>query len=230
MTSTMHGAPPDDAETDGARPMRVPFPRVGLLFPTPELIRTRAPILAPTLMTAFVVAVTVAGTVPLVRAAYAARPEMLLAAVTSLWAMAALSPLAALLKGVALGGVAWSVMVLTGVQVRYRTMASAVIYGQVILGLQGAWITALLWMRGLGAVRQPADLILPTGLDVLFSDPSSALGAVARGVTPFYCAWFVFLTVIFARAAHRGWWRAALAAFGAWTLGTGLGVVRALMV
>jgi hypothetical protein len=230
MTSTMRGAPPDNIGTNDARAVHSPFPRAELLFPTPELIRTRAPIVAPTLMTTFVVAVTVACTAPLVRAAYAARPELLLAALTSLWAMAALSPFAALLKGVALGGVAWSVMVLTGVQVRYRAMASALIYGQVILGLQGAWITALLWMRGLGAVRQPADLILPTGLDALVSDPSSVLGAVARGVTPFYCAWFVFLTVIFARTARRGWWRAALAAFGAWALGTGLGVVRALMV
>ena len=230
MRGTVQVEPRDDSTSSGARAGRSRFPGAGLVFPSPELIRTRAPIVAPTLMTAFVVAVTVAGTVPLVRAAYSARPELLLATVTGLWAMAALSPLAALLKGVALGGVAWSVMVLTGVQVRYRAMASAVIYGQVILGLQSAWITALLWMRGPGVLHRPSDLILPTGLDALVSDPSSALGVMARGVTPFYCAWFVFLSVVFARAAGRGWWRGALATLGVWTLVTGLGVVRALTV
>lgn len=229
MKSTLQVAPRGDPGSGGAGAARSPFPGVGLVLPSPELIRTRAPILTPTLMTAFVVAITVAGTVPLVRAAYAARPELLLATVTSLWAMAALSPLAALLKGVALGSVAWAVMVLTGVQVRYRALTSTVIYGQVILGLQGAWVTALLWMRGPGALHRPSDLILPTGLDALVSDPSSPLGAVARGVTPFYCAWFVFLTVVFARAAGRGWWRGALATLLVWTSVTGLGVVRALM-
>jgi hypothetical protein len=230
MISRTHVAPPDDSDLDGAGAAPFPFPRAGLLFPSPELIRTRAPILPPTLMTAFLAVVTVAGTVPLVHATYAGRPEVLLATTTGLWTMAVLSPLAALLKGAALGGVAWSVMVLTGVQVRYRALASGVIYGQVILGLQGAWITALLWMRGLGGLHQPSDLILPTGLDALVSDPSSALGAMARGVTPFYCAWFLFLTVVFARAARRGWWRGAVAALGVWTLITGLGVARALAV
>jgi hypothetical protein len=228
MTSTMQVAPHDDAGKSGGRPPSSARSRMSLLFPSPELIRTRAPIVAPTLLAAFVVVATVAATVPLVRAAYGGRPELLLATTAGLWAMAVLSPLAALLKGAVLGGVAWSVMVLTGVQARYRALTSAVIYGQVILGLQGAWVTGLLWVRGLGGVHQPADLILPTGLDAFVSDPSSALGVVARGVTPFYCAWFVFLTVVFARTARRGWWRGTLAALGVWTLITGLGVVRAL--
>lgn len=200
------------------------------VLPSSELIRTRAPILVPTAMATLLAVGTVAATLPLVRLAYAGRSELLPATTAGLWVMAILSPLTALLKGVVLGGVAWSVMVLTGAQARYRPLMSAVIYGQVILGLQGAWVTLLLWLRGTAGLHQPSDLLLPTGLDAFVSNPSSALGVVARSATPFYLAWFLFLTVVVAHAGRRGWWRGALAATAIWALVTGLGVVRALMV
>ncbi len=200
------------------------------ILPSAQLIHTRAPILTPTAMNTALAVVTVVAALPLVHVAYAGRPEMLPATTMGLWAMAVLSPLSALLKGTVLGGVAWSVMVLTGARPRYRALMSAVIYAQVIFGLQGAWVTSLLWLRGTAALHRPSDLLLPTGLDVFVSDPGSALGAVARSVTPFHAAWFLFLTVVAARVARGGWWRGALAAGAIWSLVVGLGVVRALMV
>lgn len=205
------------------------FPGPAVLIPSPELIRDRAPILAPALVAGVLSLATVVATLPLVRLAYAAHPELSVPAGDALWAMGLLSPFATLLKGVLLGGVAWSVLVLSGTQVRYRTLTSAVIYGQIILVLQGAWVTALLWMRGAAALHQPSDLMLPMGLDAFVSNSSSALAVVARSVTPFYCAWFVFLSVVITRAARSSWWRGTLATFTIWILVTGVGVVRALV-
>lgn len=222
--------PPSQTAGEGASARRLRFPGAEILFPSPDVIRGRAPILVPALLAGTLSLATVAAGMPLVRLAYAGRPELLLPATEGLWAMALLSPVTILLKGLLFGGVAWAVMVLAGAHIRYRTLTSAMLYGQVILGLQGAWLTLILWLRGGAALQQPSDLILPAGLDALVSDPSSPLAALARGITPFYCAWFVFLTVVIGRAARRGWWRGALAALTVWTLVTGLGVVRALMM
>lgn len=200
------------------------------VLPSAELIRGRAPILTPTVMTSALMVGSVLATLPLVRLAYAGRAALLPTVTTGLWIMAILSPITAVLKGLLLGGVAWAVVVLTGAQARYRSLVSAVLYGQVILALQGAWVTVLLWLRGTAGLHQPADLMLSTGMDAFVHDPSSVLAAVARCVTPFYCAWFIFLTVAVAQAARRGWWRGAVAAGVLWILVTGLGVTRALVV
>lgn len=199
-----------------------------LLLPTPGFVGSRAPIVVPLVILTALSLATLVATIPLVRVAYASRPELLATATTGLWILTVLAPVAALLKAVVLGGVAWSVLVLTGAAMRHRPLMSAVLYGQVILVLGGAWTTALLWIMGTGRLHQPSDLVIPTGLDGFVADPSSPLGVLARGITPFHVVWFLFLAAVMARSARGGWWRGSLATFVVWTLVTGLGVIRAL--
>ena len=161
--------------------------------------------------------------------AYAGRPELLPTVVAGLWLMAGFSPLVSLAKGLVLGGVAWSCIVLSGAEVRFRSLVSTLLYAQVFLVLQGTWMTALLWMHGIDRLHTPADMLLPTGLDLFFPDSTTVMGAVAHGVTPFHLAWLLFSAVVIGRLAEGSKWRGGLAATSLWMLLVGLGVVRAMV-
>jgi len=199
------------------------------LHPTFHLLRTDPPLVTPALLVGALSFATVAATSPLVRVAYSARPELLPTVLAGLWTMAALSPLFALLKGAALGAVAWAVLVLGGAEARLRSVVSTLLYGQLFLVLQGTWMTVLLWLRGTDHLRAPADMLMPTGLDFLFPDPTTVMGAVARGVTPFHVAWVIFCAVVIARVGGASRWQSAFAAASVWMFVVGLGVVRAVV-
>jgi hypothetical protein len=199
------------------------------IVPSRDLLRTRAPLFAPALMVGALSALTVAASLPLVHAAYAARPELLRLAVPGLWTVALLAPVGALAKGAVLGGAAWSSLVVMGVGARFRSVVSALVYAQAVLVLQGTWVTTLLWLRGPGRLHDPGDLLLPVGLDALVTDRTSALAAVARCVTPFHLVWLALLMVLLTRVAPCRWWQAGLAALVPWVLGAGLSLVRVVM-
>jgi hypothetical protein len=199
------------------------------LHPTWELLRVRPPVVTPALLVGGLSLGTVAATIPLVRVAYAGRPELLGTVEAGLWLMAGLSPLVALLKGAFMGGLAWSSMVLSGADVRFRSLVSTLLYAQLFLVMQGTWMTILLWAHGADRIRSPADMLLPTGLDLLFPDPTTVIGAVAHDVTPFHLAWFVFCAVVIGKLARGSRWRGVLAALSLWALLVGFGVVRAVV-
>lgn len=199
------------------------------LHPTFELLRVSPPLVAPAVVVGALSLVTVAATIPLIRLAYAGRPELLPTVVAGLWLTAGLSPFVALVKGVVLGGVAWSCLVLSSAEVRFRSLVSTLLYAQVFLVLQGTWMTALLWIHGTDHLHAPKDMLLTTGLDLFFPDPTTVMGAVAHGVTPFHLAWLTFAAVVIGRLAEGSKWRGILAATSLWVLLVGVGVVRAVV-
>jgi hypothetical protein len=199
------------------------------LHPTFELLRVDPPVVAPALMVGVLSLGTVAATMPLVRVAYLGRPELLATVATGLWLLAGLSPVIALTKCLFMGGVAWSFVVLSGADVRFRSLVSTLLYAQLFLVLQGTWITTLLWVRGSHHLGAPADLVLPTGLDLWFPDPTTVPGALAHGVTPFHLAWLVFCAVVIGKLAGGPRWRGILTAVSLWTLLAAFGVIRAVV-
>lgn len=199
------------------------------LRPNGDLLRTRAPLLAPALAVGAVTALSVAAMTPLMWIAYAGRPELLPTVTYGVWAVTLFSPLGALVKAAALGGVAWAVLVLVDIEARYRSLVSTIVYAQIVLALQGVWIVALLWLRGRSHLQTPGDLMLSTGLDAFVHDPASPLGALARGVGPFHMAWVVVLVVGFAAVGRASWKRTSVAAAAVWTIAVAITVVRAAL-
>ncbi len=172
---------------------------------------------------------TVLVAAPLLPGAYAGQaPEILRGVRTSLWVLVAVSPILGLAKGLALTGMAWSLLVLLGAEARFRALLSVTLFGELVLATQGLWIVGVLWLRGGGAGAGEGDLRVFTGLDIILDDPSSPLGVMASAVTPFHVAWVLFLAWGFASLSRGGRARGAAAALLCWGLTAGTGVLRAL--
>lgn len=172
---------------------------------------------------------TAATLAPLAAAAFRSQPESLAATLRAgLWIAAAAAPIAALAKGAALGGVAWAVLVLGGSTPRYRNTFAILVAGELILAAQGLWIALLLRLRGAAVISSPEDLRLATGLDVLFPDPATPLGALAGSVTPFHAAWVLFLAWRFSRG-EESWAGGVLVALACWVPMPLVSVLRALI-
>lgn len=166
---------------------------------------------------------------PVARVAYAAEaPALARTALSGLWVASAAVPVVAVLKGGALAAVAWAVLVLTGGDIPYRRAFGVVLAGELVLAAQALWIALLLHLRGLSAIESPADLAVVTGLDYLFPDPTTPLGALAVTVTPFHAAWVLFLAWGFRRAGGGGVVAAAGAALACWGPGAAVGILRAM--
>lgn len=167
---------------------------------------------------------------PLAEAALQSQPGQAVATLrTGLWLAAAATPVVALLKGFVLGGIAWAVLVLGGRMPGYRRTVVLVVAAEFILAAQALWMVILLRIRGLSAVTSPDSLRIPTGLDLLFPDPATPLGALATSVTPFHVAWVLFLAWGFARSADGHRPLGAAAALACWVPGALVAVLRTLM-
>lgn len=199
-----------------------------LPWPSADDLKTHPPLVVPLMWVAAMTAVGAAGSLPLVRAAYAGQPAVLTTATTGIWVLAVLSPVLALLKGVVFGAAMWATLVLLGADARYKAVLSVAAYGEIVWALQGAWMVALVWMRGgSGAVSAPEDLAVSTGLDAFVSDPASPLAALLRTISPFHVLWILVLTGGLGVVARTSRWRAGTAAMVAWCFLVVLGVTRA---
>jgi hypothetical protein len=167
---------------------------------------------------------------PLAEAALRSQPGQAVVPLrTGLWLAAAATPVVAVLKGLVLGGIAWAILVLGGRMPPYRRTVALVVAAEFILAAQALWTVVLLRIRGLSAVTSPDALRIPTGLDLLFPDPATPLGALATSVTPFHAAWVLFLAWCFARTAGGHRLLGAGAALACWVPGALVAVLRTLM-
>jgi len=198
-------------------------------WPSADLLRDRAPLLAPLVLVAVLTAASVVAMAPLVRSAYAGHTALLATVYFGMGLVAVLSPLTTLLKCAVLGGAAWAVLALTGAEVRYRAAVSLLAYAQTILAAQAAWVVALLWLRGPGRIGAPEDLVLTTGLDVFVADRTSPLAVLAHAIDPFQLLWVTAVALGFAGLARTGRGRGALAAVAVWALAVAVPVIRAWM-
>ena len=164
---------------------------------------------------------------PLAEAAFRSEPGQAVGTLrTGLWLAAAATPVVAVLKGFVLGGIAWAVLVLGGRMPAYRRTVALVVAAEFILAAQALWMVVLLRVRGLSAITSPDALRIPTGLDLLFSDPATPLGALATSVTPFHAAWVLFLAWSFARTAGGHRLLGAVAALACWAPGALMALLR----
>jgi len=182
---------------------------------------------APLLVVSALTLASAAAMAPLVRLAYAGRPELLPTVFFGMGALALLTPLTTLARCAVLGAAAWAVLVLLGASVRYRSVVSLLAYAQSILAAQAAWVVALLWMRGRSAFTVPADLTLSTALDAFLGSPGSTLGAIAPAIDPFQLLWIVAVGVGLAAVARTTRGRGLVAAVVVWALAVSVSVVRA---
>jgi len=140
--------------------------------------------------------------------------------------LAILAPIVAVAKGVVLGGVAWAVLVLVGAMPRFRSVVSAVLYGEAVLALQGVWIGFVLQLRAARGTLMRPDLHVPSGLDAWGVPSSPAVAALVQGLSVFHLAWIVVLGLAFTHAAATTRSNGLVAALAVWCLVVGLGVLR----
>lgn len=186
------------------------------------------PVAFPLMGLAGLTLLTVLVAAPLLPGAYAGQaPEILRGVRKGLWVLVAVSPILGLAKGLALTGMAWSLLLLLGAEARFRALLSVTLFGELVLATQGLWIVCVLRLTG-GAGAGEGDPRVFTGLDIILDDPSSPLGAMASAVTPFHAAWVLFLAWGFASLSRGGRVRGTAAALLCWGLSAGTGVLRAL--
>jgi len=186
-------------------------------------------VMSPLILVGAISVAAAAGMQPMVGAAFAGQTSGVGGSMQSwLWLLAALSPVLALAKALILGAAAWAVLVLVSEGARLLVVASAFLYGEVILALQGVWMAAVLHVRGVGDVSEPLDLRVASGIAEFMGDAHPALLALTQGTSVFHLAWMTFLTLALASAAKTTRVRGFAAAWTAWSLVTAIGVLRAL--
>lgn len=214
-----HRSPPPPSRLD--RTARLVLPRLSDLGGPGTL-------LAPLVLVAIFSLLGAVGMDPMVEAAFRnGSPGAGVTLRTWIWLLGVLSPVFAMVKGLVLGGAAWSVLVLLGGAPAFRAVVSAVLYGEALLSLQGLWISFVLHLRGVASMAEPSDLRVVTGLDVLADASSPVSVALAQGLSVFHVAWVVVLCLAFAHAAGTTRIRSSVAAAAVWCLVVGAAVLRA---
>lgn len=141
-----------------------------------------------------------------------------------MWLLVLAAPPVTLLKGAVLAGVAWSVLVLADRGVSFRTTFSAMLYGELVLALQGPALAVLARVSG-GLPRSPGLLAGPVQW-VPHGEP--VLTALAGGLSPFHVAWWAFVAVALNRRAELSRGGAAVLASLLWLVLLSPAAVQAL--
>ncbi len=135
-----------------------------------------------------------------------AAPGAAAAAPGALWIMAFVMTAGLLLRTLAAGAAAWSLLVLAGRPVAFLAGVSVLLYGGLILAAQDLFLLTLL---GTGVVEISGGALPSMGLDVLLSDAPGWLTGVASVITPFRLAWAAFVAVGFTAVARGRWYHGA---------------------
>lgn len=129
----------------------------------------------------------------------------------SLWLAALLAPAFAAGKSAVLGGAIWAVDTFRGAVTEGRALFHSVLASYVPIYLEDIWSVGVIYLRGMDAIRGPADLLVPTGLDVWF-DISSPVGlAMAKSL-----GLFSVLSAVVLFATLRSWCTLSKARAGAY--------------
>jgi len=142
------------------------------------------------------------------------------------WVLAALAPLAAVVKGALYAIVVWAVLVLVGGTPAFRALFSALLYGEAILSAQALWISAAVLFLDLPAPGPGQALPVVTGLDAWVTSGNAVVQALIQNVTPFHVAWVVFLGLAFSVHGSLPRWKGIATALLLWSLTAGLAVLR----
>ncbi len=186
-------------------------------------------LLAPVVIVSLLSLLALAGLEPVLGAAAGQGEAVASVMRSSVRLLALLAPVFTMIRGGALSCVAWAVLVLIGAAPRFRCVASAVLYGEAVLALQGLWISLVLQVRAAGGTLSRHQLHVASGLDGLGVPSSPAVAALVQGLSVFHLVWLLLLCLAFAHAATTTRLRGAVAALAVWSLVVGLTVLRAAL-
>lgn len=184
------------------------------------------PLLAPLGLLVLINSVGTAALLPAVRHALAGTPTGLRTIETAIWVTAAASPLLGFAAAALVAVCLWSALALGGREAPWRPLLAVALYAEAAFALQSLFIAGVLHMRGLATLRAPADLQVPTGLDIYFEASSPAVLVLAQHLGLFYLAWVGVLAWGTRTAANTSWPKALVAALAPWTLGVIYAVTR----
>lgn len=215
-------------------PSQAPAPRWVSQFAfdshTVDRIRERAPLLAPLLVfTALNLAVALAMREPLTRA-LAGQPQNVRQGFDLVfWVAAVFALLLVLVKALALAAVAWGLAALLDRVARFRALLSLLLYGELLLLLQGVFTALVLNLEGVEQIRAPSDLLVPWGVDMLVDLRSPAALAAAQHTTVFHLLWFAFLVYALPRVTGSSRGGAVFMALTLWAGIALFGVLRSML-
>lgn len=203
--------------------------QVQLCVPTLEEIGTLRPIGLPLFLVAVLLTSAAILTGTLIPYAFRESPP---AVVTSLrtWflLLGMLSPILALLRAGLGTAVVWSVLTLGGLRARTRGIFSLLLYGEILLALQGAVIAVTARILGPGRLHSPRDLLIPTGLDLLVTPDGPLMQALVSQLSFFHVAWFLLLSAGIPIVTDTSRRVGVAVALLLWILSLGVGILRSL--
>lgn len=186
------------------------------LVPGLDEIREHEPLMPPLVLGWVVALVSAFSLRPFIVAALPADQLAAAGAVEfSLWIVALFAPAFQLVRAVALGVLAWALLVLADSARRFRAILSIVLYGDVILSVQGLLLAFYLHLTT-GGGAGPQALQAPFGPAVFVPTSRPVLFAVAQSMTFVHVAWLAFLMIAFHRVLDLGRVRAAVFAAALW--------------
>lgn len=172
------------------------------LLPSFEDIRVNAPMLAPIAIASFVTVVGATAMRPAFRHALGGAPGAAAGVEFLLWFSALVTPLLALGKALALGAMAWAVLVLSGREVPFRPVVSLLLYGEAILASASLYLAGVYYLRGVETLRTPADLQVVQGIDLFVPSASPTVAAMLQTGSLFHIVWFGFLALGLTKVAR----------------------------
>ncbi len=200
-----------------------------LLVPTLEEISTFRPVGIPLLLVAVLLTGAAIVTGSLIPYAFRDSPPAVVASLRTWFLLIGmLSPVLALLRAGLATAVVWSVLTLAGRMVRTRALLSLLLYGEIILALQGAVIATAARVLGPDRLHSPQDLLIPTGLDIILTPESPLLQALVTQLSVFHLAWFLFLSAGIPVVTDTSRRAGVAVALLLWTLSIGVGLLRTL--
>lgn len=186
----------------------------------------RGPLLAPLGLLTLVNSIAVVALLPAVRHALAGTPDGARSIETAMWASAAASPLLGMATAALVALCLWAVLSLGGRDVAWRPLLSVALGAEVVRAAQSLFIAGVLYLRGLDALRAPADLQVPTGLDIFFDLRSPAMLVLAEHLGVFSLAWVAALTWGTRAVTGAPWVHAAAAALVPWAIAVTYALVQ----
>ncbi len=200
-----------------------------LCAPTLEEIGTIRPVGLPLLLVAVLLTGAALLTGTLIPYAFRESPPAVVAGLrTWFLILGLLSPILALLRAGLATGVVWSVLTLGGHPVRTRGVFSLLLYGEIILALQGAVIAVTARILGPARLHSPRDLLIPTGLDLLITPDGPLMQTLVSHLSLFHLAWFLLLSTGIPIVTNTSRRAGVAVALLLWILSLGVGLLRSL--
>ncbi len=200
-----------------------------LCVPTLEEIGTTRPIGLPLFLVALLLTTAALLTGTLIPYAFRESPPAVVASLRTWFLVLGLvSPLLALLRAGLATAVTWSILTLGGHMVRTRSVFSLLLYGEIILALQGAVIAVTARILGPDRLHSPQDLLIPTGLDLLVTPNGPLMQTLVSHLSLFHLAWFFLLSAGIPIVTETSRRVGVAVALLLWILSIGVGLLRSL--